>query len=364
MTHSPPSPCPWRLRPVAHADLEALLQIAARSADAINSLPEDRARLDRLIGQSVASFASEDVASGEERYLWVLEDLRDGRLAGTSGVLARAGFHDRFYSYRNEFVLHASPELGRQQRMHTLHLCHDLTGYTLLTSFFILPELELTAAPQLLSRARLLFIQRHAERFSDRLAAETPGWVDEAGNSPFWEAVGRRFFGMSFPQVEALSGGRTKSYIADLMPQAPLHVALLPPAARWALGQMHPVGELPLGILLDEGFDADTYVDLFDGGPTAEARLAQLRTVQHSRWVTLSAQDDPVDSDDENWWQLVGHETAQGFEATLVRGPLDGRLPMAGLAHLPGWQLEAGARVQAAPVNVAAGHGKGGRDAE
>ena len=106
-------------------------------------------------------------------------------------------------------MLHASPELGRQQRMHTLHLCHDLTGYTLLTSFFILPELELPA-PRLLSRARLLFIQRHAERFSDRLAAETPGWVDEAGRTVLG-GRGPALLRHGFPQVEALSGGRTRS---------------------------------------------------------------------------------------------------------------------------------------------------------
>ncbi|MBH9552245.1 arginine N-succinyltransferase [Inhella gelatinilytica] len=278
------------LRPVAPADLLALMRMAAASADGISSLPHDEARLAARIQASRHSFASADDASGEETYLFVLEDLQRGAVVGCSGIAASAGFYDRFYSYRNEFVVHASQALGVTQRMHTLHLCHDLTGCTLLTSFYLAPEYDQGPAAQLLSRARLLFIHAHAERFSSRIAAENPGVVDAQGQSPFWDAVGRRFFGMDYPQAESVVGGRSKAFIADLMPPSPLYVALLPEAAQWALGQLHPVGELPFSILADEGFDADTYVDIFDGGPTVDAPLASLRTVRHARWHTVQPQ--------------------------------------------------------------------------
>ncbi|MFO1252924.1 MAG: arginine N-succinyltransferase [Inhella sp.] len=140
-------------------------------------------------------------------------------------------------------------------------------------------------AAQLLSRARLLFLQLHAARFSDRIVAEFPGLLDAQGHSPFWDAVGRRFFDMDYPQAEAVAGGRSKAFIADLMPQSPIYVPLLPEAAQRAIGQLHPDGELPFDILLSEGFDAESYIDIFDGGPTAEGRLQALRSVRAARPV-------------------------------------------------------------------------------
>jgi arginine N-succinyltransferase len=266
------------LRPVAESDLDALQGLAAAASPGIGSLRNDRAQLAQRIARSQQAFATEDEdVSGEETYLFVLEER--GRLIGCSGITARAGFGSRFYSYRNEFVVASSSALGLTQRTHTLHLCHDLTGATLLTSFYIEPSAP-DAAAQLLSRARLLFLQLHAPRFSDRIVAEFPGLLAADGASPFWDAVGRRFFAMDYPQAEAVAGGRSKAFIADLMPQSPLYVPLLPEAAQRAIGQLHPDGELPFEILLAEGFDAESYIDIFDGGPTAEARLQALRSVR------------------------------------------------------------------------------------
>ena len=313
------NPTDLLLRPVAAADLSALERIAAASEHGISSLPNDPAKLRTRIERSMASFASQDAASGEETYLFVLEDTAalngKGEVVGTSGIAASAGFHDRFYSYRNEFVVHASSALGVSQRMHTLHLCHDLTGYTLLTTFYIDPAYAESLAPQLLSRARLLFIKQHAERFNDRVAAESPGLTDDAGQqSPFWDAVGRRFFGMDYPSAETVTGGRSKAYIADLMPHSPIYVPLLPEAAQWAIGQLHPVAELPFSILQDEGFDADTYIDIFDGGPTVEGSLQMLRSVRHARLMGARSDADPG-------WHIAINTLRDGFRAVLAELP-------------------------------------------
>lgn len=283
----------WRLRPAREADLDGLDTLAQASAIGITSLPAERGVLAAGLARSCEAFAamaSGDDASGEERYLFVLEDRADGRLAGTAGITAAAGFNDRFYSYRNEFIVQVSPALQARNRIHTLHLCHDLTGVTLLTGFHVDPALAASAAPQLLSRARLAFIAAHAERFSDRIAAENPGLADDTGRCPFWAAVGERFFGVTYPEAERVTAGKSpKDWIAELMPQSPIYVPLLPDEAQWALGQLHPVGELPFSILIDEGLDGDSYVNLFDGGPTAEGRLEALKTVRRRRRAGLGA---------------------------------------------------------------------------
>ncbi len=315
------------LRAAGPGDLDAFERIAAASATGITTLPVDRTILRDKLERSAQAFTTADSSSGEEIYLFVLEDLGaagGGRIVGTSGIAASAGFADRFYSYRNEMVVHASTTLHTSNRVHTLHLCHDLTGYTLLTSFYIEPEYENTLAPQLLSRARLLFIAEHAERFSDRIAAEFPGLSDEHGRCPFWDAVGRRFFAMDYPQAERLTGGRSKAYIAELMPQTPIYVPLLPEAAQWAIGQLHPVGELPFSMLMDEGFDTETYVDIFDGGPTVEARVAMLKSVLRSRPRTPTrGATTPAP------WHLVATARRHDFAAVLRPAPAEGQaLPL------------------------------------
>ncbi|MBK9521576.1 MAG: arginine N-succinyltransferase [Rhodocyclaceae bacterium] len=306
------------LRPAGINDLDAIERFAAASGYGINSLPPRRERLVDRIERSQRAFAAVDSPSSEDIYLFVLEDLLAGRVIGTSGITASAGAQGRFYSYRNEFALHVSEELGITNRIHTLRLCQDLSGHTLLTSFYIEPDYAATMAPQILSRARLLFISQYPALFSDRLAAESPGLCDENGRSPLWEALGRRFFNMDYAQAELLSEGRSKSFIGELMPSSPIYVPLLADEAQWALGQLHPAGELPFSILLDEGFDPDTYVDIFDGGPTVEARAAMVNTVFSGKAVTLvaNAQCEPDD------WYLIGNGQRSDFRATLVQGTL------------------------------------------
>jgi arginine N-succinyltransferase len=322
MSHSLRASGQFLLRPCEQEDLPALERFAAASPVGITTLPNNRAALADRLHRSLHAFASDD-ASGEEIYLFALEDRLTGQVIGISGIAARAGFSDRFYSFRNEFVVHRSKPLALTTRIHTLHLCHDLTDVSLFISFHIDPAYKQTLAPQLLSRARLLFIQQHAERFSERVAAESAGLADDTGRCPFWDAVGRRFFGMDYPTIERLTGGRSKSFIADLMPPSPVYVPLLPDEAQWAIGQLHPVGELPFSILLDEGFDTDTYIDIFDGGPTAQERLAMLKTVGRARLVNASPAPETTEpADAATPWQLVANTARAQFRATLVQAPL------------------------------------------
>lgn len=303
------------LRPALPADLTALERLAHERAIGISSLPADRDVLLDKLERSAQAFESEDEATGEEIYLFVLQDLEQGgRIIGTSGIEASPGFQDRFYSYRSEFIVQVSEELGSRSRIHTLHLCHDLTGVSLLTGFHIDPAYAETLAPQLLSRGRLMFMAQHAERFSDRVAAENPGPADDGGGCPFWDGVGRRFFDMDYPSAEALNRGQGRGSIAELLPQSPLYVPLLDEPAQWALGQLHPVGELPFSILMDEGFDTDTYVNIYDGGPTVEERLQSLKTVRRMRGRRCV--DGPLETGPRQ--QLVSNGRRADFRATLV----------------------------------------------
>jgi len=105
-------------------------------------------------------------------------------------------------------------------------------------------------------------------------------------------------------------------------------VPLLPEEAQWAIGQLHPVSELPFSILLDEGFDAESYLDIFDGGPTAEARVALLKTVAASRRLAPAAAD-------TTGLRLLASTQRAGFSAVLRQGNMDIDRASAERLHLP-----------------------------
>jgi len=305
----------YLLRPATLDDLDVIEKFSRAATFSIRTLKPDRARLAARVERSIKAFAGGEPLNGDEIYHFVLEDMQAGRVVGTSGIVASAASNGRFYCYHNEFLVHGSEELGITNREHTLRLCEDLSDHTLLSSFYVEPEYGDTLAPQLLSRGRLLFIRNYPHLFAERIGAENPGLCDDEGNSPVWDALGHRFFKMPFPEAEQRTGGRSKSFIAELMPRMPVYVSLLSKDAQWALGQLHPDAELPFGILVAEGFDVDSYVDIFDGGPIAEARVAMLRSVVSALNVELRGN---AGVEGEPW--LVANMERAGFRATLAQG--------------------------------------------
>jgi len=275
------------MRPAQVADLQQVQRLAADSPVGVTSLPDDAERLREKILASEASFAAEVSFNGEESYFFVLEDTDSGRLVGCSAIVASAGFSEPFYSFRNETFVHASRELKIHNKIHVLSLCHDLTGNSLLTSFYVERDLVNTPIAELNSRGRLLFMASHPERFADAVVVEIVGYSDEQGQSPFWNAIGRNFFDLDYTEAERLSGLKSRTFLAELMPHYPIYVPLLPDDAQEAMGQVHPRAQITFDILMRDGFESDNYVDIFDGGPALHARTSGIRSIAQSRQVPV-----------------------------------------------------------------------------
>ncbi|PJI51115.1 MAG: arginine/ornithine succinyltransferase subunit alpha [Pseudomonas sp.] len=275
------------MRPAQVADLQQVQRLAADSPVGVTSLPDDAERLRDKILASEASFAAEVSFNGEESYFFVLEDSETGRLVGCSAIVASAGFSEPFYSFRNETFVHASRELKIHNKIHVLSLCHDLTGNSLLTSFYVERDLVNTPIAELNSRGRLLFMASHPERFADAVVVEIVGYSDEQGESPFWNAIGRNFFDLDYSAAEKLSGLKSRTFLAELMPHYPIYVPLLPDDAQEAMGQVHPRAQITFDILMRDGFESDNYVDIFDGGPALHARTSSIRSIAQSRQVPV-----------------------------------------------------------------------------
>lgn len=307
------------IRPGRLSDLDQIERMAAVTCPILHSLPADREKLREKLIHSQHAFADEVRTPGEESYSLVLEDSVSGRLMGTAMMLASAGFSEPFFVYRNDVIIHASRPLNINNRIHALTLSHELSACSQLSGFFVDASLSATEYPHLLSRSRLIFMAEHPQRFSADLFSVLPGVSDEAGISPFWENVGRKFFGLEFRQADFLSGGRSKTFIAELMPHHPLYVPLLSEAAQAVIGQMHPRSSLPFSILAAEGFEADRFVDIFDAGPVMTAKRALCRSVSQSvrRRVTLG------EPEGARLAYLVSNTLVQDFRCALLRLPGD-----------------------------------------
>ncbi|CAN7627363.1 MULTISPECIES: arginine/ornithine succinyltransferase subunit alpha [Pseudomonas] len=313
------------MRPAQMADLADVQRLAADSPVGVTSLPDDAERLGEKIAASEASFAAEVSFNGEESYFFVLEDTETGRLVGCSAIVASAGFSEPFYSFRNETFVHASRELKIHNKIHVLSLCHDLTGNSLLTSFYVQRELVGTASAELNSRARLMFMASHPERFADAVVVEIVGYSDDEGESPFWNAVGRNFFDLNYIEAERLSGLKSRTFLAELMPNYPIYVPLLPDEAQESMGQVHPRAQITFDILMREGFETDNYIDIFDGGPTLHARTSGIRSIAQSRVVPVR----------------IGEQQKGGRQYLVSNGLLqDFRAVVADLDWVPGKPVE------------------------
>lgn len=302
------------MRPAQVADLQQVQRLAADSPVGVTSLPDDAERLREKILASEASFAAEVSFNGEESYFFVLEDTDTGRLVGCSAIVASAGFSEPFYSFRNETFVHASRSLSIHNKIHVLSLCHDLTGNSLLTSFYVERELVNTPIAELNSRGRLLFMASHPERFADAVVVEIVGYSDEQGQSPFWNAIGRNFFDLDYTEAEKLSGLKSRTFLAELMPHYPIYVPLLPDDAQEAMGQVHPRAQITFDILMRDGFESDNYVDIFDGGPALHARTSGIRSIAQSRQVPVRIGE----GGKGNRGYLVTNGQLQDFRAIVV----------------------------------------------
>jgi len=271
------------VRPVAATDVAALEANASVATPGVHTLPKTREGIARAVEHSLTSFAAKVDLPSDEAYMFVLE-AADGSLAGSASISATAGSKGTFFAFRNDVIQQVSRDLNISHSVHALTLCSDLTRYSQLSSFYMRGWRTAGQEAALLSRARLLFAASAPHRFADRFFASLAGVTDESGRSPFWEALGRKFFHMDFLDVERMiDGARNRSLIVELMPHYPVYVPLLPGEAQAVMGQVHGEGELPFAILSDEGFEPDEFIDIFDGGPILQAHRNGLRAFSASR---------------------------------------------------------------------------------
>lgn len=305
----------FRIRAARDSDLQPLYEMAKLTGGGFTNLPPDRTALRAKLDRSAEGFGREssDGTIADELFVLVLENVVTGEVRGTCQIFTHVGQTWPFYSYRLGTITKHSRELARTFRAEVLNLVNDLEGSSEVGGLFLHPGERAGGLGLLLARSRYLFIRAHRTRFADRLLAELRGIIDEAGGSPFWDGVAGRFFGMNFQDADAFNAVNGNQFIADLMPKNAVYTAMLTESARSVIGLPHPSGRAAMRMLENEGFAFESYIDIFDGGPTMTVRTDHVRTIRDAVDATVVGIDDAGEA------SLVSTGTLADFRACLGR---------------------------------------------
>ena len=298
------------IRPAATADLPDLIRLSEHTAYGITSLPRNPSFLEHKIQRSVRSFVETLDPLQPQTYLFLLE--YEGRVVGTSGITAHIGIGEPFYVYHLLYEKLCCPYLNIDRETEVLHLINARKHPSEIGTLFLSDELGHKGMGKLLSLSRFLFIASFRSRFADTIIAELRG-VNQDGISPFWEAVGRPFFQIEFPEADLLRT-QHRQVIEELFPRHPIYLDLLPQEARSVVGAAHPNSIGAFKILEKQGFKKSPYVDIFDAGPHLFAPTDTIVAVCASSVATVKELRSLPDGKDQ---ALISTMRLQ-FRATLA----------------------------------------------
>lgn len=266
------------VRPARPEDLPTLLAFAQEASVGFTSLPPDREVLIQKIEASQEAFKT--ATPNHDSYLFCLE--QEGRVVGTCALISRIGEEPPFHAYHLLYEKQQFAPLSIDREIPVLHLIEARTKPTEIATLYLDKAHRGQGLGRLLSFARFLFLACFPERFASVVIAELRGFIDAQQTSPFWEAVGRPFFGLSFSQADKLRATSPEA-IDALFPKHPIYPMLLPKEAHAAVGRPHPLTKPAMHLLREQGFSLSDYYDIFDGGPHLYAPTHEIRAVAQSR---------------------------------------------------------------------------------
>jgi arginine N-succinyltransferase len=273
----------YEIRGVDPTDEDQLLSVA-HHLDTVN-LPDDRDAIREIIDLSQRSFAGDVKDPKKREYVFVLYDVREKKVIGTSMIIGQLGRRDAPYIYLDVIAEEKYSQTLDKHFYHTLlRIGYSYNGPTEIGGLIVLPEYR--NAPERLGRVissvRFMFIAAHRSLFRDQILAELLPPLEADGTSYLWEALGRNFTGLSYAEADFLSK-KNKEFIKSLFPDGVVYASVLPQAAREVIGK---VGAQTRGVeklLKRIGFRYANRIDPFDGGPHFTAQTDEITLVAKTR---------------------------------------------------------------------------------
>ena len=281
-------PWPYEIRSAVPSDEDQLLEVA-RHLNTVN-LPNDREEIRGILEQAHKSFTGAIKDARRREYVFVLVDLEQDRIVGTSMIIGQLGRRDAPYIYVDVFEEERlSATLDKHFRHVVLKIGYSYGGPTEIGGLIVSPGYR--KKPErlglLISYVRFLYIKLHRELFKDELLAELLPPLEPDGTSHLWNALGRKFTDMTYAEADRLSK-KNKEFVKGLFPEGAIYATLLPQDAQDVIGK---VGSQTRGVekmLRRIGFRYAWRVDPFDGGPhfTAPTDEVTLVARTHEAQVT------------------------------------------------------------------------------
>jgi len=253
------------------------------------NLPPDEDIIRKKIDSSIKSFKNPSKEFAKNYYIFVLQDLETNNIIGVSMIHAQHGTEEephffltvgqekKFSETINTGFIHGTLKLGLETNGPT-----EIGGLILHPDFRKGPE----KLGKQLSFVRFLYMAMHPERFKPMIHSELMPPLDKNGNSPLWEAVGRRFLNMNYTEADILSRSN-KEFILSLFPSENIYQTLLPIEARESIGKVGKETEPVKKMLENIGFKYTYEVDPFDGGPHYRCKLSDINLIKNKIIGTL-----------------------------------------------------------------------------
>lgn len=268
------------LRSVQPNDLKDLYRLSTIMT--FINLPADEDMISSKIESSIKSFHHPSKKLWENYYIFVIEDYKSGEVLGVSMIHAQHGT-----DHEPHFFLTVGQESKFSQTINTgfvhgtLKLGLDTNGPTEIGGLILDPDYRghQEKLGKQLSFVRFLYMANNPDRFKPMVHSELMPPLDKYGNSPLWEAVGRRFLNMNYHEADILSRNN-KEFILSLFPSENIYQTLLPMEARESIGKVGKETEPVKRMLENIGFKYTFEVDPFDGGPHFRCPLKNIEPIK------------------------------------------------------------------------------------
>ena len=270
-------------------DLDAYINFAKHANLGLTSLPNNPDVLKQRLKDSEDGFKT-------GTFLFSLE--KDGKVIGSSGIIARQGKRYPLFTYQIRSERIKSKLLSIERFIDVLHFHKVKDHPTEIISLFLDKEFREHGFGPLLSVSRFLFISTFRSHFAPLVMAELRGVSYDDGICPFWEAIGSHFFGIDFKKADYLRITKPRC-IEHLFPTMPIYRDLLPYMAQKVIAQPHK-NTLPAAKLLEhQGFKKTNMIDLFDAGPHYYAPTHKILAVANAKIAKVIEINNTIESENQ-----------------------------------------------------------------
>ncbi len=305
------------IREVQKSDLHELYNLAEvlklSSKVYFYNLPHDKSLLDEKINLSIQSFSGKLKNPLNGEYIFVLVDTEKNKIIGTSMIVAQHGTPESPHQFfRVKKIKKHSKSLHIGFIHEILEYGYDTNGPTEIGGLVLHPDYRNSREKlgKQLSFVRFLYIAMHPTHFRDRILAELQPPLTPTGESPFWEALGRKFTNLTYEEADNLSR-KNKEFIISLFPEGYIYTALLNTEARQAIGKINQQTKPVEHLLKKIGFKYLNMIDPFDGGPHYGTKISDISLIKNTKEFSHIMPSEKKN----NHIGLIGTHSDEGFLA-------------------------------------------------